>query len=89
MAFRVRSQLVPDIPGNLKNKYRRKGADDSDEGLKCEYCKQGEIMTQSHCMVCPAWAELRMGLDLTDIKDLVKFFRMLLEERTRMEGKSV
>ena len=40
-------------------------------------------------MVCPAWAELRMGLDLTDIKDLVKFFRMLLEERTRMEGKSV
>ena len=89
MAFRVRTQLVKDIPGNFKNKYRRKGTDDSDAGLRCEYCNEGEVMTQSHCMVCPAWAELRMGMDLTDIKDLVIFFRRVLEERTRMERKSV
>ena len=28
MAFKVRCQMVPDIPGNLKGKYNKKGSDD-------------------------------------------------------------
>ena len=46
-------------------------------------------MTQSHCVVCPAWQELRVGLDLTDIRDLVMFFRKLLEERTKLDKENV
>jgi hypothetical protein len=64
MAFKVRTQMVPNIPGNFKNKYRVKGTEK--EGLVCSHCQQGEILTQSHCLTCSAWAELRDGLDLTN-----------------------
>ena len=89
MAFEIRSQMVRDIPGNFKNKYRNKDTSDSDSGLVCKYCDVGVIMTQSHCVVCPAWQELRVGLDLTDIRDLVMFFRKLLEERTKLDKENV
>ena len=42
-------------------------------------------MTQSHCLVCLAWVELREGLELNNVKDMVKFFRKLLAERARLE----
>ena len=82
MAFKVRSLMVPEIPGNFKNRYKVKGT--LSEGLTCEYCQEGEIMTQSHCMSCPAWSGLREGLDLTNIKDLVIFFRKLMDERAKV-----
>ena len=75
MGFKVRSQMVPEIPGNFKNKYKH-------EGLNRKYCYKEEIMTQSHCLVWPAWAELRRG---PDIRDLVKFFRKLLDERAKID----
>ena len=60
MAFKVRSHMVQDIPGNFKEKFRKKG-----DSLNCKYCDESEVMmTQSHCLVCPAWAELRVGLDM-------------------------
>ena len=76
MAFKIRSHMVPEITGNFKNRYKVKGT--ISEGLSCEHCKEGEIMTQSHCMSCSAWSGLREGLDLTNIKDLVIFFRKLI-----------
>ena len=51
----------------------------------CLDCQEGEIMTQSHCLTCTAWVELREGLDLTNIKDLVIFFRKLLVERSKVK----
>ena len=72
MAFKVHSKMVADIPCNFKNKYKK-------EGLICSYCTQGEEMEQGHCIKCPAWSELRQGLDLTNIMDLVVFFRNLLK----------
>ena len=81
--------MLPDIPGNFKNKFRKKDCSDRDSGLVCKYCDAGDIMTQSHCAVCPAWQELRDGLDLTDIRDLVTYFRRLLEERAKMDKESV
>jgi hypothetical protein len=82
MAFKIRSQIIPEIPGNFKNKYRVKGT--VNDGLICSDCQQGEIMTQSHCLAYTAWTELRDGLDLTDINDLVVFFRKLLVERAKV-----
>ena len=82
MSFKIRSQMVSDIPGNFKNRYRKKGTEK--EGLVCEYCQEDEIMTQIHCLSCPAWASLRQDLDLADIKDLVTYFRKMMDERDRV-----
>ena len=42
-------------------------------------------MSQSHVLECSAWTEMKRGLDLTDIEDLVVFFRKMLAERTKLE----
>ena len=50
---------------------------------------RNQEMDQSHCMICPAWPELRKDLALSSISDLVIFFRKLLTERARVEAESV
>ena len=79
LAFQIRSKMVKDIPANFKNKFKN-----DSEGLKCKYCASNEILSQSHFLVCPAWKELRVGLDLKQIKDLTIFFRRLLLERAKL-----
>ena len=81
MGFEVRSKMVEDIPGNFRNKYKEKDED----GLLCTYCTEKVEMDQAHCLPCPAWSELRTGLDMTNIMDLVEYFRKLLKERTRLD----
>ena len=46
-------------------------------------------MTQDHCLECPAWEELRRGLEMSNIDDMVVFFRKLLLERAKLEVKDV
>ena len=40
-------------------------------------------MNQSHCLECPEWGDIRKGLDVKNINDLVKFFQILLAERAK------
>ena len=40
-------------------------------------------MTQSHCLECPEWGDIRKDLDVKNIDDLVKFFQRLLAERAK------
>ena len=80
MAFRIRSQMLDEIPGNYKNKYRI----DKDK-LKCRHCTSDQVMTQSHCLDCSAWTQIRKDLDLTNIDDFVKFFRRMLLEKAKSE----
>ena len=80
MAFRIRSHMVPEIPGNFKNKYRNK-----EGGMTCSYCEEEVVMDQSHCLKCEAWTEMRRDLDLSNIDDLVMFFRNMLKEMASME----
>ena len=82
IAFRIRTEMVKEIPGNFKNKYRVRGT--KNEGLICSECSEQAVMTQSHCITCPAWTEIRSGLDLSKISDLVVFFRKLLVERGKV-----
>ena len=81
MAFKVRSKMVANIPGNYRSKFKQKGED----GLLCQYCTERQEMDQAHCLRCSAWAELRTGLDMSNIIDLVTFFKKLLSERARLE----
>ena len=73
--------MLENIPGNFKNKYRNQK-----EKLKCQHCQSDQLMTQSHCLECPAWVDIKNNLDLTKIEDLVKFFQRLLAERAKPEG---
>ena len=82
MAFKIRTQMLEDIPANFKNKYRN-----NKEKLKCEDCDANELMSQSHCVSCTAWSDVRKDLDLTSIDDMVIFFRRLLSERSKDKSK--
>ena len=80
MAFRIRTQMIDKIPGNFKNKYKKET-----HKLKCPHCNLDQDMTQSHCLDCPAWGDIRKDLDVKNIDDLVKFFQRLLAERTKKD----
>ena len=76
MSFKIRSQMLENIPGNSKNKFRL-----DKEKLKCQYYKSDQVTTQSHCLECTAWKDIKKDLDLTKIEDLVKFFKEMLSKR--------
>ena len=52
-------------------------------------CREQAVMTQSHCINCPAWTEIRSGLDLSKISDMVVFLRKLLVERASHDSVTV
>ena len=79
LAFRIRTQMVDEIPANFKNKYKK------EEDLICQFCQQKETFDQSHTLVCPAWEDQRTGLNLKKIDDLVKFFQRMLSEKGKIE----
>ena len=85
MAFRIRCEMVNDIKGNFKSKFKRMGGE---EALKCDDCLSDQIQTQSHCLVCPHWAELRKGLEMDNIGGVVTFFQRLLLERSKEKNGS-
>lgn len=65
--------------------YRKKGGE---KELLCEDCDSNTIQTQSHCMECPQWVELRRGLEMSKIEDVVVFFQQMLKERLRRKSGS-
>ena len=81
LAFKIRSQMVDEIPANFKRKYKK------EEDIICQFCQQKEKLNQSHCVVCTAWQEKRTGRYLTKIDDLVQFFRDMLSEKTKIENR--
>ena len=85
MAFRIRCEMVQDIRGNYKDKYRRQGGEIA---LECQDCLTNEIQTQSHCLICPRWEKLREGLELNKLEDMVKYFQKLLSERMKSKSGS-
>ena len=80
MAFRIRSEMVNEVRGNFKDRYRRKGGEDA---LTCQECPTGVMETQSHCVICPKWQDLRTGLELDKMDDLVTFFQRLHKEQLK------
>ena len=69
--------MLDNIPGNFNNKYKKEI-----EKLKCPHCNLDQEMTQSHCLECPEWGDIRKDLDVKNINDL-KFFQRLLAERAK------
>ena len=64
-----------------------RGEEDNDTGLQCGKCLAPNTRdTQAHYLMCLAWETVRTGLDLSDIEDLVTYFRRVLEGRSNKEG---
>ena len=70
MCFRTRCELVNDIKGNFKSKYTRQGGE---AALVCDNCDLSENETQTHCLVCPKWEDIRQGLDLSNTEGMLHF----------------
>ena len=77
LGFRIRTKMVEKIPGNYKNMYKN-----NKEGLRCSHCQE-QVMTQRHCVTCPGMEELRDGLDLDTMRDMIIYFRRIMSGRSR------
>ena len=75
--FKVRTQMTKGFRGNFQNMY--KGG-----STKCEGCEQ-VLDTQTHATECPAYSDLRDGLNFELDCDLVTFFRRVMERRMEKE----
>ena len=71
--FRSRTNLVEGFKGNFKNLYKN-------TNLNCVGCGQ-EVDDQTHATQCPAYDDLREGLNLQQDRDLVAFFRKVMQRR--------
>jgi hypothetical protein len=77
MIFRIRTEML-DLKDNMRRRY--KGSN-----THCEACNQEVPESQAHVMVCPAYQEFRAGRNLSEDKDLVLFYRDVLNSRQKRE----
>ena len=86
--LRIRLEMLDSFKDNYCCKYRTldRGQEDMDPGLQCGDCGQDRD-SQSHCLVCPAWAEARDRLDLSCIGDMVLYYQRVLKGRDEKEKK--
>ena len=73
LKFRIRSMMTP-AKMNMRSKEQN-----SRTMWKCDDC--GNIDTQGHILWCHAYAGLRQGRDLANDKDVIDYFREVLEHR--------
>ena len=75
LKFRIRSSMVPSVKMNFSSdkKFQQ-------ELWECQHCAY--IDTQSHIISsCPAYEQLRINKNLENDKDLVQFFKEVLQMR--------
>ena len=77
MMFKIRSKMV-DVKWNFKNDARYKA-----ELWFCDGCKE-TIETQAHVMHCPAYENLIVGMSPQSDKDIVEYFRKVLQIRLKV-----
>ena len=72
LKFKIRTKMFEEKkPGIFKNLYKNQ-----ENGLKCKFCP--EEMTQNHCIVCPGRVNMRIGMDMTNLDNLVEYFTEIL-----------
>ena len=69
--FRTRTNLDEGFKGNFKNLYKN-------SNLNWVGCGQ-EVDDQAHATQCPAYEDLREGLNLQHDRDLVVYFRKVMQ----------
>ena len=73
--------MVEYVPGSFKNHYKY-----SDTGINCQNCTVE--MIQNHISLCPAKEQLREGLDMSKLDDMVEYLRRYLGDVRKTESGS-
>ena len=80
LKFKLVSKMVPYIKMNFTSDKRY-----ASESWLCDSCKGTNVEkpkdTQEHVLVCSAYENLRQGKNLSDDKDIVEYFRQVLNHR--------
>ena len=74
--FKLRSRML-EVKNNYKGEYRK-------TNLLCEGCKTS-IETQDHVLFCPFYSDLRQDIDLSCDKDLVNYYREVMNIRDKLK----
>ena len=64
------------LKDNMRNQY--KGT-----SVNCDACVMEVAESQTHVMICPGYAELRVGKDMGMDGDLVAYFRDVMKIREK------
>ena len=75
--FRIRTNMVEGFRDNFHNMHKN-------TSLNCVGCRV-EVDDQAHSMQCPAYDDLREGLDMGKDQDLIEFFRKVMDRRSEEE----
>ena len=70
-----RGQAVKSDRFVKKKKYKKK----QENGLKCNLCP--EEMNQNHCLICPERCDMRRGLHMSILDNLVTYFEDFLSDK--------
>ena len=74
--FKLRSRML-EVKNNYKGEHKK-------TNLLCEGCKVS-IETQDHVLYCPYYSDLRQGIDLSCDKDLVNYYREVMNIRDKLK----
>ena len=74
--FKLRSRML-EVKNNYRGQYKK-------TNLLCEGCKVS-IETQDHVLYCPYYSDLRQGIDLSCDKDLVNYYREVMNIRDKLK----
>ena len=78
--FKLRSRML-----EVKNNFRR---EHTHAGLECQGC-QTSIDTQDHVLFCPFFSDLRQDLDLKNDRDLVHYYKKVMEFCDKMKKRKI
>ena len=90
MKFSLRAKMF-NCRANMHGKYDKEDrgcpactmARGREDRLEGEVEGRVEEESQSHLSVCPQYAHLRLGLDITTIEGMVSYFQSVLKERDK------
>ena len=83
LKFKLKTRMTPTVRMNFPSEFARKlwtcpGCSED----KAEHdTVEGMRDTQAHILICPGYADLRQDKDLSSEKDLVGYFRLVLNKR--------
>ena len=79
LQFRIRTNMV-ELKANMKGRFK-------DGDYSCIGCgDKTTIENQSHVIRCPAYADMRKGLNLEKNEDLVNYFRQVMLKRMKAKN---
>ena len=76
LQFRIRTNMV-ELKANMKGSYK-------DGDFSCPGCgDKASVEDQSHVLRCPAYSDIRQGLNMEEDKDVVQYFRQVMLVRMK------